>query len=87
MPAAEAEADREDILVALAAEVGDRRRHVGLDARRGRLGDVVHEREVILALADAGAAAEVVDRDRGMTSLGEAEGKFFVEAVEAANVR
>jgi hypothetical protein len=42
--------------------------------------------EVIPALADTGCSAEVVDRNRGDATLGEAQRELFVEAVQAANV-
>ncbi len=42
--------------------------------------------KVLPTLGNAGGAAEVVDRDRGVAELGEAERKLLVEAVEAAHV-
>ena len=85
--AAEAEADGED----------RRRRRPRAAARRRRAtsawmpswvvcGDVLRVREVVVALADAGRAAEVVDRDRRVPALGEAQRELLVEAVEAAHV-
>ena len=65
----------------------DRGGDVGLDAGRGRPLHVLHEGEVVVALADAGRPPEVVDRHRVVAALGEAEGELLVEAVEAAHVR
>ena len=45
-----------------------------------------HVLEVVVALLDAGGAPEVVDRDRGVPALGEAERELLVEAVEPADV-
>ena len=64
--AAEAEADREDRLAAGLAQPRDAGGDVGLDARRRRL----LRRAAMYSnsssrFADAGGAAEVVDRDRG----------------------
>ena len=61
-------------------------REVGLDRRRVGLRHVLHVGEVVVALADAGGAAEVVDRDGGVAALGEAQGELLVEAVEPAHV-
>src|SRR5207244_9202358 len=85
--AAEAEADGEDRAAALLAQEVDGGADVGLDASLRRLLDVLAVREVLPALGDAGGAAEVVDRDRAVPSLGEAERELLVEAVEAAHVR
>ena len=45
-----------------------------------------HVLEVVAALLDAGGAAEVVERDRRIASLGKAERELLVEAVEPADV-
>ena len=50
------------------------------------LRDVLHEGELVVALVDAGGAPEVVDRDRRVAALGEAQRELLVEAVEAADV-
>ena len=65
----------------------DRGCGVGLDAFLGRLLDVLHVLEVVGALLDAGRAPEVVERERRVAALGEAQGQFLVEAVEAPDVR
>ena len=88
--AAEAEADREDRRAATArrgAEVLDRGADVLLDAVGRRLRDVIHVREVVVALGDAGGAPEVVEGDGGIAALAEAQRELLVEAVEAADVR
>ena len=61
-------------------------RAVGLHAVVGRLLDVRHVLEVVVALRRAGGAAEVVDRDRRVAALGEAKRELLVEAVEPAHV-
>jgi hypothetical protein len=43
--------------------------------------------EVVVALADAGRAAEVVDRDGRVAALREPQRELLVEAVEPADVR
>ena len=64
----------------------DRRGDVGLDLlRRDRL-DVRPVLEVLAALLDAGRAPEVVERERQVATLGEAQCQLLVEAVEAAHV-
>ena len=60
---------------------------VGPDSLRRRLLDVVHVRELVVALGGAGGAPEVVERDGGDPALGEAQRELLVEAVEAADVR
>ena len=85
--AAEAEADAEDRRHAEVAQLLDRRARVGLHAVVGRLLDVRHVLEVVVALRHAGGAAEVVERDRGVPALGEPQRELFVEVVEAAHVR
>ena len=87
--AAEAEADREHGLAAAAvgrAQVLDGGADVLLDPLRRRLRHVLHVRELVVALADARRAAEVVERDGGVAALGEAQRELLVEAVEAAHV-
>ncbi len=84
--AAEAEADGEDRRAAGRAQVRDRRGDVRLDAVRRRLHDVLHVVEVVVALRHPGGAAEVVERDRRVAALREAERQLLVEAVEAADV-
>ena len=89
MAAAEAEADREDPLARAAlgrAQPGDGGGDVGLDRRGIGLRDVIHVRELVVALADAGGAAEVVERDRGEAALGEAQRELLVEAIQPAHV-
>ena len=63
------------------------RADVLLHELRLRLLHVLHVLEVVAALRDAGGAAEVVDRDRDVAALGEAERELLVEVVEAAHVR
>src|SRR5581483_10643955 len=63
------------------------RSDVRLDALRRRLRDVVHVRKVVVPLRHAGRAPEVVEGDRRVPALGEAERELLVEAVEAAYVR
>jgi Regulator of chromosome condensation (RCC1) repeat len=84
--AAEAEADGEDALDALRPQVLDGGPDVGLDRVLRRLGHVVRVREVVVALADARGAAEVVERHRRDPTLAEAERELLVEAVEPTNV-
>jgi hypothetical protein len=67
--------------------VSDRRADVRLHAFGRRLVDVLAVGEVVVALADAGRPPEVVDRDRVVAALGEAERQLLVEAVDAADVR
>src|SRR5439155_11950959 len=85
--AAEAEADRHE---ARRAGLLDERRLRGvgvrLHLRDAGLLDVRPEIEVLVALAGAGRAAEVVDRDRVMAGLREALGELDVEAVQTADV-
>ena len=85
--AAEAEADREDRRAPARASGATRAADVGLHALRRRLPHVRHVVEVVVALRDAGRAAEVVERDGAVAALGEAQRQLLVEAVEAANVR
>ena len=85
--AAEAEADGEDRAAALVAQEVDGGADVGLDARLCRLLDVLAVGKVLPALCDARGAAEVIDRDRAVATLGEAQSELFVEAVETAHVR
>ena len=59
---------------------------VELDRRRVGAADVIHVREVVVALGDAGGATEVVERGRGDAAFGEAECELLVEAVQTANV-
>ena len=54
---------------------------------RRRLPGVLHVVEVVVALADACGPAEVVERDRGVAALGEAQRELLVEAVEPTDVR
>jgi hypothetical protein len=82
---AEAEPDREDDARRL-AELRDHRCEIALHACDGRLGRVLPVVEVLAALADARRAAEVVERDRRVAALGEAERELLVEAVEPADV-
>ncbi len=62
----------------------------GGDVQRDRLGrglpDVRHVLEVLVARAEPGRAAEVVQRDRRVAGLGEALGELLVEAEQAADV-
>src|SRR5437764_7016043 len=82
----EPEAEREDVAHALATQPLDCRAHVGLDPLGPRLLHVLRVLEVVTALLRACGPAEVVDRDRRITALGEAQGELFVEAVEAAHI-
>ena len=85
--AAETEADREDRRAAEVAEVADARADVGLHLL---VRELLHERHVVPVvrpLVDAGGAAEIVEGDRGVAALGEAQRELLVEAVEAADVR
>ena len=59
---------------------------VGLDALLGRLLDVLHVLEVVAALLDAGRSPEVVERERRVAALGEAEGELLVEPVQPTDV-
>ena len=68
------------------AQVRDAGADVRLHLLRRRLLHVRHVVEVVVALLDAGRAAEVVERDRGDAALGEAQRELLVEAVEAADV-
>ena len=68
------------------AEMRDARGDVGLDAVLRRLLDVRHVLEVVAALLGSGRASEVVERDRRVAALGEAQRELLVEAVEAADV-
>jgi hypothetical protein len=86
MAPAEAEADGEDDARRL-AELRDRRREVALHAFGGRLGRVLPVVEVLTALVDPCCAAEVVERDRRVAALGEAQRELLVEAVQPADVR
>ena len=83
----EAEPDREDRGAPRGAKVLDARADVRLNPVRRRLLHVRHVLEVVAALLCAGRASEVVERDRGVPALGEAQGELLVEAVEAADVR
>jgi hypothetical protein len=51
------------------------------------LGDVLRVREVVVALGDAGGAAEVVDRHGLVPALGKAERELLVEVVQPPHVR
>ena len=86
MPAAEAEADGEDRGCAVLAETRNGGGDVRLDAVGGRLLDVRHVLEVVVPLPGACRPAEVVERDRGVPALGEAQRELLVEAVEPADV-
>jgi hypothetical protein len=80
--AAEAEADGEDRAAAELAEIADAGCDVGLHLLVRQL---LHERHVVPVvgpLVDAGGAAEVVERDRGVAALREAQRELLVEAVE-----
>ena len=48
---------------------------------------MIHVRELVVALRHAGGAPEVVEGDRGIAALAEAQRELLVEAVEAADVR
>ena len=85
--AAEAEADGEDgALSVVRAQHGDRGGRVGGDAFGRRRADMRPEVELGVAFAVARRAAEVVDRDGVDADLGEADGKLFVKAEEAAHI-
>ena len=68
------------------AQRGDRGGGVLLDARDRQLLDVGHVLELLVARAEAGGAAEVVDRDRVVAGLREPLGELGVERVQAADV-
>ena len=85
--AAVAEADGEHGRDAAPAQILDRGGGVGLDAFRRRLLDVLRVLEVVAALAHSRGAAEVVDRNRRITTFREAQRELLVEAVEPADVR
>src|SRR5579884_3610259 len=84
--AAEAEADRDDRLAALLAQVPDAGGDVRLDPLRRRLLHVAHEIPLVGTLADAGGAAEVVEGERGVPTLGKPQGELLVEAVQPPHV-
>ena len=46
-----------------------------------------HVLEVVVSLPESRSPAEVVDRDSGVTPLGEAKRELLVEAVQAPDVR
>jgi hypothetical protein len=48
---------------------------------------VRHPLEVLAPLRDTGCAAEVVERDRRVAALGEAERELLVEEIKTADVR
>ena len=75
--AAEAEADRDR---AIGAERGERGLDVERDGLGRRLRDVRRVLEGLVARAEPGGAAEVVDRDRRVPGGGEAVGQLLVEA-------
>src|SRR5205085_11100023 len=82
------EADRPYSLDAGAFLEGvDRGGRVGLHAVDARPRDVLHVAELVVTRPEAGAAAEVVDRDRAVARLREALGQLDVEAVQPAYVR
>ena len=90
MAPAKAEADGEDGLASSPggrAEVVDGGADILLDPLRSGLCDVVHVRELVTALADAGGTPEVVEGDRGIPPLGEAKRELLVEAIETADIR
>src|SRR5947207_5117325 len=83
----ETEADAEDPLRAVFAEIGDAGGDVGLHRRRRRLVYMRPVFELLVALRRTRGPAEVVECDRGDAALGEAQGELLVEAVEATDVR
>src|SRR5581483_9704079 len=85
--AAEAEADGEDARRPAVAEVSDAGGDVGLDPLGRRLLAMRRVIEVLAPLLRAGRAPVVVEGDRGVAALGEAESELLVEPVEAADVR
>src|SRR3954470_2836909 len=84
--AAEAEADGHDRGRTGSFEALHRGVHVGRHGVRGRLLDVRRIVEVLAARAEAGGAAEVVERDRAVAGVREALGQFLVEAEQPAHV-
>jgi hypothetical protein len=85
--AAEAEADgRDPGRTGSRSQGRDRRAGVGLHALDARLLHVLHVVEPLVALAEPGGAAEVVDRDRAVAGLRETLRQLDVEAVEPADV-
>src|SRR4029077_2692281 len=87
VPAAEAEAEREDRRRSLRAQVFDGGADVGLHALGRGLADVLHVIPVVVTLRNSGGATEVIERNGGEATLRQAEGDLLVEAVEAADVR
>ena len=85
--AAEAEADGDRALGAgLLAQRRARSRRRSATFSGVRLLDVRHVLEVLVARAEPGGAAEVVDRDRRVPGGGEALRELLVEAEQAAHV-
>jgi hypothetical protein len=85
--AAVTEPDRENRAAAEGPQVADAGAHVGLNLF---VCELLHERHVVPVvrpLVDAGRAAEVVEGDRSVAALGEAQGELLVEAVEAPHIR
>ena len=87
VPAAEAEAEREDRRCSLGAEVFDGGADVGLHALGRGLADVLHVAPVVVTLRHSGGATEVVERNGGEATLRQAQGDLLVEAVEPADIR
>ena len=83
--AAETEADAEYRSHAHAAQVLDGSARVRLHAVIRRLVDVRHVLEIVVPLLGAGSAAEVIEGDRGVTTLGKPQRELLVEPVEAAH--
>src|SRR5947207_6286035 len=83
---AHAETDREDGAAAELPQAPDRGPDIGLNALRRRLSHVLRVVEVLATLVGAGGPTEVVERERRVTALGEAQRQLLVEAVETADI-
>src|SRR5437879_4828063 len=70
----------------LRLEVRDRGTHVGGDGFRCRLVDVGHVLEAVVPMADARGPAEVVERHRIDSGLGEPLGQLHIEVMQPADV-
>src|SRR5207253_5385584 len=86
LPPAQAEADREDRVDATRAQRLDGGADVELDLLRRERVDVPPVLEPVTALLGAGGPPEVVERQRRVASLREAQRELLVEAVEPADV-
>ena len=78
--------DRFHASAVLRLEVRDRGTHVGRDGFRCGLFDVGHVLEAIVPMADARGPAEVVERHRIDSGLGEPLGQLHIEVMQPADV-